>query len=268
MDPKKASQASHHLHLAHARTVAAFREKKVKGQIGIVHCLSPLHDMDQTAGSARNASIVDGLWNRWYLDPSLKGRYPADIMDLKIKKGTAPDIVKGDMDIIKNNICDFLGVNFYFRFRVYDTGDRPFNWQECVNSKPFPGAKITEMGWEVYPKGIYELLERINKEYGKFPVYIMENGMAAKDKVLPDGKIEDDDRLEYVKMHLSECKRAIDSGFNLKGYYYWSLMDNFEWTSGYSKRFGLVRVDYDTLKRTVKKSGGWYGEFIKGQKSI
>jgi beta-glucosidase len=96
----------------------------------------------------------------------------------------------------------------------------------------------------------------------------MENGMAAKDKVLPDGKIEDDDRLEYVKMHLSECKRAIDSGFNLKGYYYWSLMDNFEWTSGYSKRFGLVRVDYDTLKRTVKKSGGWYGEFIKGQKSI
>jgi beta-glucosidase len=168
------------------------------------------------------------------------------------------------MDIIKDNKCDFLGINYYFRFRIYDNGpDKPFNWPECVNSKEVPGAKFTDMGWEVYPQGLYELVKRIDSVYGNIPLYVMENGAALKDdKYLPDGCVDDDDRISYIKSHLEICSKAIEDGVNLRGYYYWSLMDNFEWTSGYSKKFGLVKVDGNTLKRTIKKSGRWYGEFV------
>lgn len=264
-DPQKASQVSHHLHLAHALTVAKFREIKAAGEIGIVHCLSPVHNMDGTESGAQKSKFMDGLWNRWYTDPSLLGKYPEDIMSFKKNQGTAPEISTGEMDIIKNNKCDFLGINYYFRFRVYDNGpDKPFNWPECVNSKPVPGAKFSDMGWEIYPEGLIETVRRIDSDYGKIPLYIMENGISLADsKYLPDGTVDDEERISYIKSHLESCSRAINDGINLRGYYYWSLMDNFEWASGYSKRFGLVKVDSKTLKRSVKRSGKWFGEFIK-----
>lgn len=268
-DPKKCSQVSHHLHLAHALTVAKFREIKSAGEIGIVHCMSPVHNMDGTSSGAQKARFMDGLWNRWYTDPTLLGVYPEDIMNIKKNQGTAPEILTGDMDILKENRCDFLGINYYFRFRVYDNGpDKPFNWAECVNCKEVPGAKFSDMGWEVYPDGLYETVKRIDSDYGKIPLYIMENGIALKDdKYLLDGSVDDDDRTDYLRLHLESCSKAVCEGFNLKGYYYWSLMDNFEWTSGYSKKFGLVKVDYKTLKRSVKKSGKWYVEFIREHKN-
>ncbi|PKL92355.1 MAG: beta-glucosidase [Candidatus Goldiibacteriota bacterium HGW-Goldbacteria-1] len=266
-DTKKALQAAHHMHLAHAKAVKAFREEKIEGgKIGIVHCMSPVHDMDKTKNSAVNTRQVDGIWNRWFCEPSLKGTYPEDIMELRKKQGTAPEITPEDMELIKNNKSDFLGINFYFRFRIYDGESEEFNWMKCVNSKPVENAKITEMGWEVYPDGLFELVKRINDEYGNIPVYVMENGMAAKDIVNVKGEVDDDDRLEYIKGHLKACERAVKAGYNLKGYYYWSLMDNFEWSSGYSKRFGIVRVDYGTQKRTIKKSGRWYGQFIENHR--
>jgi len=265
-DPRKASQVSHHINLAHAMAVASFREIKAAGEIGIVHCMSPVHNMDRTESGAQKARYMDGIWNRWYSDPTLLGIYPEDIMNNKKNQGTAPEIMPGDMDIIKHNRCDFLGINYYFRFRVYDNGpDKPFDWSECVNCKEVPGAKISEMGWEVYPEGLYELVKRIDSDYGKIPLYIMENGIALKDdKYLSDGSIDDDERISYIKSHLESCLKSINDGVNLRGYYYWSLMDNFEWASGYSKKFGLVKIDHKTLERSVKKSGKWYGEFIKG----
>ena len=261
-DPKKAMQAAHHMHLAHAKAVKAFRQSGIKGQIGIVHCMSPVYDMDKTNRSAENARKVDGIWNRWFTDPSFKGSYPEDIMEMRKRQGTAPEILPGDMELIKENRADFFGVNFYFRFRVYDCDSDEFNWMNCVNSRPVEGAKITEMGWEVFPEGLFTLLKNIDSQYGKIPVYIMENGMAAKDIEGPNGEVADDGRVEYIKGHLLACSDAIKAGCNLKGYYYWSFMDNFEWTSGYSKRFGIIRVDYKTQKRTIKKSGQWYGDFI------
>jgi beta-glucosidase len=222
--------------------------------------------MDNTESGARKAQFVDGTWNRWYTDPSMRGEYPEDIMSFRKNIGTAPEISKGDMDIIKNNICDFLGINYYFRFRVYDNGpDKPFRWYECVNSKPVPNSRITDMGWEVYPSGLYEIMKNVESQYGKVPLYITENGMASVDGKIIDGRVEDDDRLDYLRSHLEMCRKALDEGVNIKGYYYWSLMDNFEWASGYAKKFGLVRIDYKTQKRTVKKSGIWYADFIKGQ---
>lgn len=265
-NPAAATQVSHHINLAHARAVEVFRKLKVNGEIGIVHCISPVHNMLGTLKGDNKATIIDGLWNRWHTDPSLKGCYPEDIMALREKYGTAPKVQPGDMDLLKSNICDFLGINYYFRFRVYDEDyNDPSQWMSGVNTIPVPGAFFTEMGWEVYPAGLFEILERVASDYGNIPLYVTENGMAAADKIELDGQIEDEDRLSYLKSHLVMCKKAIDAGINLKGFYYWSLMDNFEWTSGYSKRFGLIRVDYSTQERTIKKSGKWYSQLIKNQ---
>jgi beta-glucosidase len=139
------------------------------------------------------------------------------------------------------------------------------NWLSQINSEPVPDAKYTEMGWEIYPKGLYELLTWISSEYPPIPLYVTENGMAAPDIVQQDKSINDEDRKEYLREHLESCLKAINEGVDLKGYYYWSLMDNFEWAKGYSKRFGLIYIDYTTQSRTVKKSGQWYTDFIKNQ---
>lgn len=256
----------HHLNIAHAKTVELFRKMNMNGQIGIVHCLSPVHDMDKTETTEKDTRIVDGFTNRWFLDPSLKGQYPQDIIDIQTQRGIAPKILDGDMDIIKSNIGDFLGINYYFRSRVYDRAKDDSEPRGLVSCNHVEGAKVTEMGWEIYPRGIYELLTRIKKDYGDLPLYVTENGMAAKDNNISENYVEDDDRLEYLKTHLEMCKKAIDEGVNLKGYMYWSLLDNFEWASGYSKRFGIIRVDYKTLERTIKKSGKWYADFIKTNK--
>jgi beta-glucosidase/6-phospho-beta-glucosidase/beta-galactosidase len=185
-------------------------------------------------------------------------------MDHVKKFGIAPTMLDGDMDKIKNCRPDFLGVNYYFRFRLYKGEvDQSMNWLSQVNSQPVPDAKYTDMGWEIYPKGIYELLKWISTEFAPIPLYVTENGMAAPDVVQANGQIDDNDRKEYLSTHLDACLNAINEGVDLKGFYYWSLMDNFEWARGYSKRFGLVYVDYKTLSRTIKKSGKWYTDFIK-----
>jgi beta-glucosidase len=263
-DPKLALQAAHHINLSHAAAYERFKKLNISGQVGIVHCLSPVHNMDGSASAQEKLQIVDGMWNRWFLEPSLNGSYPQYAMDHVKKFGIAPTMLDGDMDKIKNCRPDFLGVNYYFRFRLYKGEvDQSMNWLSQVNSQPVPDAKYTDMGWEIYPKGIYELLKWISTEFAPIPLYVTENGMAAPDVVQADGQIDDNDRKEYLSTHLDACLNAINEGVDLKGFYYWSLMDNFEWARGYSKRFGLVYVDYKTLSRTIKKSGKWYTDFIK-----
>jgi beta-glucosidase len=265
-DPKLAIQASHHINLSHAAAYERFKKLGISGEVGIVHCLSPVHNMDGSKAAQQKMKMVDGMWNRWFLEPSLKGSYPADVMTVLKGHGIAPVILDGDMEKIKNNRPDFLGVNYYFRFRLYDGEvDSSMNWLSQINSQPVPDAKYTEMGWEIYPKGLYELLTWISSEYPPIPLYVTENGMAAPDIVRQDKSIDDEDRKEYLREHLESCLKAISEGVNLKGYYYWSLMDNFEWAKGYSKRFGLIYIDYTTQSRTIKKSGQWYTDFIKNQ---
>ncbi|HEX2956204.1 MAG TPA: GH1 family beta-glucosidase [Chitinispirillaceae bacterium] len=265
-NPKLAIQASHHINLSHAAAYERFRKLGISGEVGIVHCLSPVHNMDGSKAAQQKMKMVDGMWNRWFLEPSLKGTYPVEILTVLKNNGVAPVILPGDMEKIKNSRPDFLGVNYYFRFRLYDGEvDNSMNWLSQINSEPVPDAKYTEMGWEIYPRGLYELLTWIASDYAPIPLYVTENGMAAPDIVQRDLSIDDEDRKEYLREHLESCLRAINEGVNLKGYYYWSLMDNFEWAKGYSKRFGLIYIDYATQVRTIKKSGEWYADFIKNQ---
>ncbi|MFP4466005.1 MAG: GH1 family beta-glucosidase [Candidatus Goldiibacteriota bacterium] len=263
---KKAVQVSHNLNIAHARAVKKFREKEIPGKIGIVHCLTPVHEMEDTPSCRHNAGLVDGMFNRWFMDPSFKGSYPEDIMKRFTEAGIAPQIENGDMEEIKKYKADWLGINYYFRTRVFDNRSPggEFDWKKTVNITPVKGARYTQMGWEVYPEGIYEILKHVSDNYNISEIYIAENGAAMKDTEIDDnGVVVDNDRLEYIKDHLEKCRKAIDEGVPLKGYYYWSLMDNFEWAHGYDPRFGIIRIDYDTLGRTIKKSGRWYAQVIK-----
>jgi beta-glucosidase len=165
-------------------------------------------------------------------------------------------IKEGDLETISVPI-DFLGVNYYTRSIV------KYDEDSMLKAENVPGpGKRTEMGWEISPESLYDLLKRLDREYTKLPMYITENGAAFKDEVTEDGRVHDDERIEYIKEHLKAAAKFIGEGGNLKGYFVWSLMDNFEWAHGYSKRFGIVYVDYTTQKRILKDSALWYKEVI------
>ena len=157
----------------------------------------------------------------------------------------------GDLALISQPI-DFIGVNYYSRQRISASGSVPRD----------PDAEYTAMGWEVHPPSLGNLLHRIYQEYQLPPIYITENGAAFDDEVAPDGSIRDERRIEYIRQHLIEIHSVIKQGVDVRGYFVWSLLDNFEWLHGYAKRFGIVRVDYETLERTIKDSGHWYGQVI------
>ncbi len=249
---------------AHAESVKIFRKIVKNGEIGVAHVVIPIINEDDSESTLKKAGLLDGIVNRWYLDPVLKGEYPEDIV--RYKKEVLNEefsIRDDDTGMLKDFPCDYIGVNNYFPFRVSDNGpDKPFMWNECVNQKRNDDAVYTDMGWEVNPGSMHSLLVRLKNDYN-MPVYITENGAAFKDNNIKGGEAQDYDRIDYLKGYLSACSRAIKDGVDLKGYYLWSLMDNFEWPHGFSKRFGIIRVDYDdNLKRSIKKSGRWYAGVI------
>ena len=263
LDWSRAVQVSHHLNLAHAKAVEMFRSLKIKdGKIGITLNLTSVHPASDSIEDIRKARIVDGLMNRWFLDPALKGRYPGDILSILKDKLHSPKIDDGDLDTLKSPI-DFLGVNYYTRTVVkHVPGEELFGKGIMFRSEKKNGAEYTEMGWEVYPEGLYDLLTRLDRDYKPSSIYVTENGAAYKDTEIVDGIVQDGDRLSYLKRHFEQARKAIDAGVRLDGYYVWSLMDNFEWSEGYDKKFGIVRVNYDTLKREMKKSAYWYHDVI------
>lgn len=255
-----ASRAGHHLLLGHAQAVQAFRAQGLPhAQIGIVTNLGP----QQPATDSPQDQMIATLWhnfiNRYFLDPIFRGEYPQAVLNFIGE--FAPPIRDEDMQVIQTPI-DFLGVNYYTRnVLAYDASD-PLG----SRTVPQPGLH-TEMGWEVYPEGLYEILRWVQSEYGDIPVYITENGAAFADVLSPNGEVDDPLRLEYLQRHIEQAYRALQDGVPLKGYFYWSLMDNFEWAFGYSKRFGLLYVDFATQKRILKRSGHWYRQFIADQHS-
>lgn len=253
-------QRTHNLMVAHAKAVKAYRESKNgDGEIGITLNLSPQYPSSLKKHDIAAANRVDGFINRWFLDIVLKGKYPENMMKLYKSKGQSFNIEEKDMNIISGNICDFLGINYYTRAVLEHIEDNSVLQSQNVKVQE---ATYTEMGWEVYPKGLYDILIKIKEEYNNPQIYITENGAAFKDEFIYNGLVIDEDRLKYLKDHLSELYNAIEKGVNVKGYYVWSLLDNFEWGLGYSKRFGIIRVDYDNLERTYKKSALWYKSII------
>ena len=250
-DPKAAYQAGHHLMLAHGLAVQALRGVASEAQVGIVLNQWPV---DPASDNPVDVQAARDFWDKgetFFLDPIFKGHYPAMIFDLA--GDDWPTINDGDMAMIAQKL-DFMGLNYYSRHLVGAKGR--------VNS--MPGAEYTEMGWEVCPPALRRLLNQLNNEYNLPPIYITENGSAFADVVTADGKVHDERRLDYLRQHFIQTRLAMQDGVDVRGYFAWSLLDNFEWGYGYTKRFGIVRVDYDTQERLIKDSGDWYGKVIAG----
>jgi len=253
MDPALAFQVSHHLNLAHGNAVRALRAMVPNGRVGITEVSMPVYPATDSDADRAAAHRFDGFTNRWYWDPVLKGSYPADILE---RLGPlAPKIAQGDLSIVSPPV-DFFGHNSYSRAIVKDD---PESLVTGVTQVKAEGRPHTEMGWEVYPDHLYDALTRITRDYDAPEIYITENGAAYYDEVI-DGKVEDPDRVDYLRAHLAAAHRAIEAGAKLRGYFCWSLLDNFEWSFGYSRRFGVVYVDYETQRRIVKASGRFFSE--------
>ncbi|MHA1804597.1 MAG: GH1 family beta-glucosidase [Promethearchaeota archaeon] len=257
--------AARNVNIAHARAVNAYRNSlHADGKIGITLDLFPVYPMTTSSLDKTATQIIDGVFNRLFLDPVLKGEYPSDILRIFTGILSLPPIPEQDLKLLRENLIDFLGMNHYRPLRVH--ADSPKSLTDInsllVNDR-IEGHTYSEMGWEVYPDGLYDLLSRIDKDYDHPLIYITENGMACKDDVIIDGIVQDNDRIDYLKHYLEAAHRAINKGVKLKGYFVWTLMDNFEWLHGFSKRFGLIRVDFTTLERTWKKSAYWYRDLIK-----
>ena len=250
-DRKVAYQVGHHLLVSHGMAVRAMREMGFRKPIGIVLNQSPIYPASDAPEDVAKARLDDGIVVRWYMNPLFKGAYPADV--LAWLGDDAPVVQAGDMDLIAQPL-DFMGVNYY---------TRNFSCASQTWDAAKPGNPLTEMGWEIYPPGLTELLCRLHKDYPLPAVYITENGGAFKDPVV-DGRIDDRDRRAYLHDHMQATLHARQQGVDVRGYFVWSLMDNFEWASGYQKRFGIVHVDYATQHRTLKQSALWYQSLLKG----
>jgi beta-glucosidase len=229
------------------------RAERVSAELGIVLNQWPVYPSDSESHEEQGAArLADALCTRWYMDPLFIGAYPAD--GLAFLGADAPKVLDGDFDIISQPI-DFLGINYYTR--QYGAG---------VEVAPPAELGVTDMGWEIYPDGLMEHLVRIARSYNPPPIYIMENGAATADTLIESG-VHDPMRIDYLRRHIDAVKQARLSGVNVKGYFAWSLMDNYEWDSGYDKRFGLVYVDYANQKRYLKDSAHWYRGFIATQRA-
>ena len=247
-DDALAADVSHHLLLSHGLALQSMRATGTKAPLGIVLNQSSTSAATDSQADRARAATEYASFVRWYMDPIFQGRYPVDAGIAHYPRNVQP----GDFEIIGQPL-DFLGVNYYTRI-----------WASTAQP-PLPAPcelGVTDMGWEIYPEGLTELLTGLNERYpGLPPIYLMENGMANAD-TLVDGRVADDRRIDYVRRHLEALARAREAGVDIRGFFYWSLLDNYEWDSGYDKRFGLVHVDYATQQRTPKDSALWYREAI------
>ncbi|MDZ7705895.1 MAG: GH1 family beta-glucosidase [Trueperaceae bacterium] len=252
--------ALHHLNLAQGVTLERLRTLNSGWQLGTVLNLQPVHPADPDREEDHDAAARwDAVWNRSFSDPLLKGSYPALTETL-----VAPVVHDGDVAQIRQPI-DFLGLNLYTRFRVRAEPKAQFGL-ELVGAPQ--DAETTAMGWEVYPGALYEQLRDLQQNYGNLPVYVTENGAAFADEVREqrDGRkrVHDAPRIDFLARYLEQAQRALEEGANLRGYFVWSLLDNFEWAEGYHKRFGVVYVDYETQERIPKDSYGWLQQVMAG----
>lgn len=256
---KNGRQAAHHLLLAHALALPRMRKLAPDSEHGIVLNFSPCHAASDSKADYDAAATAHAYHNRWYLQPLLQGSYP-DLLQ-QLDPNEQPVIEDGDLALMQQPL-DFLGVNYYTRTTFTSTDN---GWFKDV---PAQGDALTTMGWEVYPQGLTEILTQLKKEYNNLPpIYITENGVAYDDTV-SDEQIKDDNRIIYFQQHLEAVEDCIAQGVEMKGYYIWSLMDNFEWAEGYTQRFGIVHVDFDTGQRRLKDSAKAWQQFLHSRKLI
>jgi beta-glucosidase len=252
--------AAHHLLMAHGVAVTEIRAAVPGAKVGIVLNMSPVYNDPDSPVSQEMIHHVDGEVNRWFIDPLYGRGYPTDMLDDYVRMGalesTQPDFIKpGDMDLIAQE-TDLLGINYYTPHLISADTD------EVLAEKRADVPK-TEMGWELYPQGLFEILERVWREYQPKQLMVTENGASYGDGPDQAGKVHDQRRIDYLQSHIQAVWQAIQAGIPLTAYLQWSFLDNFEWARGYSQRFGIIYVDYETQKRYIKDSAYWYSDVIK-----
>ncbi|MFP3915329.1 MAG: GH1 family beta-glucosidase [Actinomycetota bacterium] len=269
-DPAAGFVAAHHIMLSHHRAIEEMRavEPRPQDRLGIVLNVIPALPASEEPADQEVADTVDAIHNGLFLQASLEGTYPERIRELHRRFRVDERIDTGELAEARTPI-DYMGINYYNINRfTYDP--------ESPGMGEFPGAdgavlarppgELTEMGWGVEPEGLTDVLLRVSRQAPDLPLYVTENGAAYRDEVGEDGEVRDPRRIAYLRSHIEAVAEAIRRGADVRGYFVWSILDNYEWARGYSVRFGLVRVDYETLERTVKASGRWYRDFIASQR--
>lgn len=271
VDPKAAVQVAYHTALASALAVKEYHDMGLGGKIGIVLNLTPAYPRSSNPADVKAARIAELFQNKSFLDPSVKGVYDPELVEIIKKHGLMPKTEPEDLETIKNHTVDFLGVNYYQPFRVcakasMPNPEAPFSPEYYFDVYSMPGRRMNPYrGWEIYPKGIYDIAVNIRDHYGNIEWMITENGMGVEDesRYKKDGIVEDDYRIEFYKEHLTWLHKGIMEGSNCIGYHVWTFIDCWSWLNAYKNRYGLVELDLETQKRTIKKSGLWYRELAK-----
>jgi beta-glucosidase len=251
--------SAHHVLLSHGLAMQRVRaNSRPDAQVGITLDYYPVHAYDSSPETQRAVESADAFRNRWFFDPIFKKQYPSQLFtDFGV---SPPEVHEGDFELIGAPI-DFLGLNYYTRMVVRapqgKEGGQAFEQVETL-----PGATYTGMQWEIYPEGLLEGLERIQREYAPRAILITESGAAFPDCWDGESVVADTERMQYLDQHIQRVGEAIAKGIPIRGYFAWSLLDNFEWAWGYSKRFGIIYVDFSSQKRIIKESGHWYASFI------
>ncbi len=258
-DRQAAIDAAHHLLLGHGLAVPKMRARlPASAQVGITLDLNPVYGADERAETVRDVALANEFSNGWFLDPIYRGTYPEHFFEHMALN--PPPIQQGDLDSISAPL-DFLGVNNYFRILVRGTRTQPLA-DHVESVSPIPNACYTDMGWEIYPNGLRDVLVNVGRNYPVGKLYVTENGAAFPDVWDGGETVSDPRRIDYLRAYITACAEAIEQGAPLYGYFVWSLMDNFEWSEGYAKRFGLVYIDYPTQRRLIKESGRWYAALL------
>lgn len=276
VDGKKAMQVLYNLNLASAKAIKAFRDGgygKNNGKIGIVLNLTPAYPRDKNNEEDLKASkIADDFFNNSFLDPSVKGEFPKNLVKLLKEEKVIWESTEEELEIIKNNTIDFLGVNYYQPRRVKAKEseiDSSRGWMpdKYFDNYEMPGRRMNPYrGWEIYPEAMYDIAINIRDNYNNIPWYISENGMGVEGEekyINSSGYVEDDYRIDFIKEHLLNLHKGIEEGANCFGYHMWTPIDCWSWSNAYKNRYGFIAVDLNTQKKTIKKSGKWIKEVSK-----
>lgn len=270
---RAAIQVATNLLAAHARVYEAFHAARRDGEVGIVMNTSPVLPATDSPEDLRAARLADALLNRWFCDPVLHGQFPETAVALYENRGLMPHITERDRALLSRPSADFLGVNYYYPHHASaDAPDTGFHLNTSGNREEAcrfaiaglfrfvqpPVERVTDWGWEIAPDVLGDLLLELHRERPDLPLYITENGIGLPDPEDPASRLEDHRRIDFIRDHLIAIHRAMEGGAKVRGYYHWSLLDNFSWINGFKKRYGFFRVDPETLERTPRSSAFWY----------
>lgn len=265
IDFKRAATVAHHTLLAHSKAVMVYRELQLKGEIGVILNLTPAYPRSEHPEDVKAAHHADLFFNRSFLDPVTLGHYPKDLIELLEQHGQLPQCLPEDAAIIKAGRVDLLGVNYYEPRRVQAklhqvNKNSPFMPEWFFDPYIMPGRKMNvHRGWEIYEKGIYDILINLKNNYDNIPCFISENGMGVEgeEKFIDKDQVQDDYRIEFIKGHLDFVHQAIQEGSDCKGYHLWTFIDCWSWINAYKNRYGFIALDLATQEKRIKKSGHW-----------